>query len=216
MRHPRTALTVPAALLLALGVAACQGGTTADHTTPTATPSASATPSQSVPLPEALATPTAQTVSAMDIAVGDCLTYVTAGDAADASNTQTPEPSASQSAGATADASANAAEPGTVSSVNLVDCAAPHLYEVYAEGAIAADAFPDDGLMEQYVADICYDAFENYVGTSYDDAYTQGRYAVTSLRPTQSTWEQGDRRVSCLLTSVDGGEFTGSARGADS
>ncbi|WP_180272036.1 septum formation family protein [Actinomyces ruminis] len=126
-------------------------------------------------------------------------------------NTQTPEPSASQSAGATADA----AEPGTVSSVNLVDCAAPHLYEVYAEGAIAADAFPDGGLMEQYVADICYDAFENYVGTSYDDAYAQGRYAVTSLRPTQRTWEQGDRRVSCLLTSVDGGELTGSARGAD-
>lgn len=199
MRHPRTALTIPAALLLALGVTACRGGTTADHATPTATPSASATPSQGVPLPEALATPTAPTVSAMDIAVGDCLTYAASGDAADAST----------------NASASAAEPGTVSSVNLVDCAAPHLYEVYAEGTIAADAFPDGGIMEQYVADICYDAFENYVGTSYDDAYTQGHYAVTSLRPTQSTWEQGDRRVSCLLTSVDGGELTGSARGAD-
>ncbi|RAX20802.1 MULTISPECIES: septum formation family protein [Actinomyces] len=222
MRHPRTALAIPAALLLALGVTACQGGTTADPATPTTTPSPSATPSQGVPLQEALATPTAQTVSAMDIEVGDCLTYATPGDAADAgaetSNTQTPEPSASQPDTATADASANtasAAEPGTVSSVDLIDCAAPHRYEVYAEGAIAADAFPEGDLMEQYVSDICYDAFENYVGTSYDDAYTQGRYAVTSLRPTQSTWAQGDRRVSCLLTSVDGGDLTGSARSSD-
>ncbi|WP_180272037.1 hypothetical protein [Actinomyces ruminis] len=83
MRHPRTALTVPAALLLALGVAACHG-TTTEHATPAATPSASATPSQSVPLPEALATPTTQTVSAMDIAVGDCLTYTTPEEPADA------------------------------------------------------------------------------------------------------------------------------------
>ncbi|SDM31178.1 septum formation family protein [Actinomyces ruminicola] len=222
MRKTLTTLAVPAALLLSLGVAACQGSTASYTATAAGTSSTSAAPS-TTPLPEeAVATPSARTVSAMDIKVGDCLIY---GDnsvpanpsaTADASASGAPAaPSEGAPSGATADTSGGERSGGTVASASLVDCAAPHLYEVYAEGAISADAFPDDELMEQYVSDICYNAFETYVGTSYEDAYSQGRYAVTSLRPTQTTWEQGDRTVSCLLTSVDGSELTGSARGAE-
>ncbi len=207
MRYSFATLAVPAALLLTLGVSACQGSATSDTATPTATPSASAPASATTPPENAVASPSARTVSAMDFQVGDCLIY---GD-----NSVPASPTAAtDSATSAPSASASGGTGGTVASGSLVDCSAPHLYEVYAEGAISADAFPSDELMEQYIADICYDAFETYVGISYDDAYSQNTYAVTALRPTQSTWEQGDRAVSCVLASADGSELTGSARGA--
>ncbi|MDO4900183.1 septum formation family protein [Actinomyces sp.] len=216
MYRSLTAFAALAALLLTPGLAACQGGSTADPAPATPTSSASAAASQTAPPETAVATPTAQTVSAMDIKVGDCLIY---GD----NSTSAGTPAATGAAGtppATASATTGASEgtesDGTVASATLVDCASPHLYEVYAEGTISADGFPVGNVMEQYVADICYNAFESYVGISYNDAYSQGRYAVTSLRPTKTTWQQGDRKVSCILTSVDGSELTGSARGTGS
>ncbi|WP_158247601.1 septum formation family protein [Actinomyces qiguomingii] len=214
MRKTLTAFTALAALLLAPGLTACQGGTNADTATAAATPSVSAAPSE-IALPEdASATASAQTVSAMEIKVGDCLIY---GDNSTSASTPTATDASSTppaTASATADASEGTESDGTVASATLVDCASPHLYEVYAEGTISADGFPVGYVMEQYVADICYDAFESYVGISYNDAYSQGRYAVTSLRPTKATWQQGDRAVSCILTSVDGSELTGTARNA--
>ncbi|MBW3070015.1 hypothetical protein GZ998_10965 [Actinomyces sp. 594] len=220
MRYSFATLAVPAAILLTLGVSACQGSAPSGAATPTTAPSATAVSSTTAALPEeALTTPTARTVSAMDIKVGDCLIYgdnsTPATSAATEGASGAPGPTTPQATDSTdTGAAPGGGTGGTVASASLVDCAAPHLYEVFAEGAISADAFPSDELMEQYISDICYDAFQTYVGTSYDDAYSQGRYAITSLRPTQTTWEQGDRTVSCILTSVDGSELTGSARGA--
>ncbi|MDU0348981.1 septum formation family protein, partial [Actinomyces sp. MRS3W] len=161
------------------------------------------------------ATPTADVVSSMDIQVGDCLVDLADPTPATAPATTATGSTTPSAPSATGSATATGGAADTVTNVSRVDCASPHLYEVYAEGAISADTFPDDELMEQYVSDICYGAFETYVGMSYDDAYAQGSYAASSLRPTEATWAQGDRTVSCLLTSVDGSQLTGSARGAN-
>ena len=97
-----------------------------------------------------------------------------------------------------------------VSDVEVVDCSAPHLYEVYSNYQIPQSTFPDENTMksEQYTA--CHDTFETYVGIPYD----QSQYDATTLTPTENSWAQGDHAITCFLMSKDGSQLTGSLKGA--
>ena len=97
-----------------------------------------------------------------------------------------------------------------VSDVEVVDCSAPHLYEVYSNYQIPQSTFPDENTMksEQYTA--CHDTFETYVGVPYD----QSQYDATTLNPTENSWAQGDHIITCFLMSKDGSQLTGSLKGA--
>ena len=97
-----------------------------------------------------------------------------------------------------------------VSDVEVVDCSAPHLYEVYSNYQIPQSTFPDENTMksEQYTA--CHDTFETYVGVPYD----QSQYDATTLNPTENSWAQGDHAITCFLMSKDGSQLTGSLKGA--
>ena len=97
-----------------------------------------------------------------------------------------------------------------VGDVEVVDCSAPHLYEVYSNYQIPQSTFPDENTMksEQYTA--CHDTFETYVGVPYD----QSQYGATTLTPTENSWAQGDHAITCFLMSKDGSQLTGSLKGA--
>ncbi len=97
-----------------------------------------------------------------------------------------------------------------VSDVEVVDCSAPHLYEVYSNYQIPQSTFPDENTMksEQYTA--CHDTFETYVGVPYD----QSQYDVGTLTPTENSWAQGDHTITCSLMTKDGSLITGSLKGA--
>ena len=200
MRKTVHAIALPVALLLALGLSACNGSqvpvsesTGSDETTtsahddssqkPTEKPSVrvSERPSErptTSPKPTATASTKGRTIHSTELQVGDCYNY-------DDSETQ-------------------------VSNVEVVDCSAPHQYEVYSNYQITQSTFPDESTMksEQYAA--CHDTFETYVGVPYD----QSQYDVTMLTPTENSWAQGDHAITCSLAAKDDSLITGSLKGA--
>ena len=200
MRTTTRALALPTALILAVGIAACGSddsngstGTAAPQTTAASDTSSSDSGLGSVSDDSSSSAPSsasaaateadAETKSAQDLEVGDCFTDM---------GTETDDDGA------------------TVNTVDVVDCSAPHLYEVYKNGDIEADSFPTGDAMDEKTADVCYDAYADYVGTSLDESSLM----ATALTPTSSSWTLGDRTVSCVITSQDGSDLTSSAKGS--
>ncbi|BDA64419.1 hypothetical protein MANAM107_12530 [Actinomyces capricornis] len=195
----RALITIPAAMVLALGLGACQdqavstppsqdsqseaqatgsseASTSDDGTADGGTRERTAGPTQGTSAPET------SSVSSTTLSVGDCLK-----------------------------------DPGTgtgstqVGDVTVVDCSEPHLYEVYAESELTGAALPSEQEIETTAAQTCSTGFEEFVGISPEASQT---YSYTYLYPTQATWDQGDRLISCMVTTNTGTETTGSAKGA--
>jgi hypothetical protein len=103
---------------------------------------------------------------------------------------------------------------GEFTSVPTVDCAELHDSEAYKSIQIEEDEFPgDDGVAE--IADAkCVDAFEDFVGVSYDNSLLTLSYYL----PTAETWLTGDREILCLIQDADEDgnlvQATGSLAGA--
>lgn len=99
----------------------------------------------------------------------------------------------------------------SVFTVSVVDCSAPHAYEVYHEGNITASSFPSGDAMDTWVADICVDPFNTYVGVPYQSSI----YEISYFTPTEGSWSSGDRVVSCMVTTSDGSTVSQSLKGAN-
>ena len=210
MRKTVHALALPVALLLALGLSACNGGqvpvsksTGSDETTTSARADSSQEPTERPttgrpsgrpttgrpserPTTE---TPTAKgrTVQATDLQVGDCYN----------------EPDA-------ASATTNDDGKRQVGSVEVVDCEVPHQHEVYNNYKITLSTFPDSSTMQSQIQTACYSSFEDYVGKSYNES----QYEASTLTPTENSWAQGDRTITCTLVTKDNSLITGSLKGA--
>jgi hypothetical protein len=117
---------------------------------------------------------------------------------------------------------ANDLEPGDcfntdgsqVDEVSVVDCEGPHVYEAFykydLEGGSDAEYPTDEGVLEDAEAE-CRTAFQEYVGTAYDES----ALFITVIRPSETTWTEGDRTVICALNEEDETEMTGSAEGSE-
>ena len=101
-------------------------------------------------------------------------------------------------------------EGGEVSSLPGVPCSDPHDNEVYAVFDVSLDAFPGRERMTELAETRCTGRrFEDYVGVHYDDSV----YLVTSLSPTDETWNQlDDREITCIAVAPPGESLTGSIR----
>jgi hypothetical protein len=102
-----------------------------------------------------------------------------------------------------------------VDTVTVVDCESPHTYEVFAvfDHEAGTDApYPGDDALLEYADSACQPYFEDYVGIAYDDS----EYWITSVTPSQETWEgSGDREIVCALKLGEAAqETTGSAEGS--
>lgn len=90
-----------------------------------------------------------------------------------------------------------------------VPCSEPHTFEVYAEHRMPGSVFPGEDETVDEASVECSDAFGSFVGISYDDSTLDLFY----LYPTEDSWDEGDRIVSCLITDPDG-PTVGTLRGA--
>mgnify|MGYP001679891253 CR=1 FL=1 len=204
MRKTLSALVLPAALLFALGLSACNSNevpvsesTGSDETTtsahddssqkPTEKPSVrvserpSEKPSEKPttgPKPTATASTKGRTIHSTELQVGDCYNKDTTGS--------------------------------QIGDVEVVDCSAPHQYEAYNNHDIPGSDFPEGEAMGREVRNACYDSFATYVGISYDNS----TYRINSFNPTSGSWAQGDRTITCTIKSGDGSRITGSLKGA--
>lgn len=99
---------------------------------------------------------------------------------------------------------------GEVSSIEAVPCAEEHKYEIYHLFDLDLPEF-DQTAVSEGAQEGCYDAFEGYMGVSYEESF----YNFDGLQPTDGSWSQGDREVVCLATPFDGRTTTGTAKGAN-
>jgi len=95
---------------------------------------------------------------------------------------------------------------GLVDSVPTVPCSDPHDGEVYAEKVLAGDALPADA--DDQADEFCVTEFESFVGLPYADSVL----SMAVLRPTEDSWDAGDRTVQCIVHAVE--DVTGSLAGA--
>lgn len=101
-----------------------------------------------------------------------------------------------------------------VETVTVVACESPHTYEVFAvfdHEADDDDPYPGDEAIGEYADSRCQPLFEDYVGIDYEASM----YWITSVTPSDETWESGDdREIVCALKLGEEGEATsGSAEG---
>jgi len=95
-----------------------------------------------------------------------------------------------------------------VTKLPVVPCDQPHEGEVFAEKTLADTDSPDSA--SSTAEDFCVAQFEEFVGVPYDSETTLD---VTSLYPTLTSWEQGDRLIQCIVYDKDGG-VTGTLKGS--
>jgi hypothetical protein len=97
-----------------------------------------------------------------------------------------------------------------VSSVPTVPCSEPHDSEAFASTAMPDGEYPGDDAVIEAADTYCYDEFATFVGMSYDESVLE----MSSLFPTQQSWDlDDDREILCLVVSADG-QVTGTLAGA--
>lgn len=98
---------------------------------------------------------------------------------------------------------------GGATDYGLVDCAAPHDAEVFADLPIEGDAYPGEAELDRRADELCFGRpFEEFVGVAYEDS----TILALRSRPTAESWALGDRTIRCILTDelVRTGSFAGS------
>nr|WP_256414337.1 MULTISPECIES: septum formation family protein [unclassified Frigoribacterium] len=81
-----------------------------------------------------------------------------------------------------------------VSMVDLRSCDEEHQNEVYLQDELTdADAYPGDEATAAEADDLCYGAFEGFIGLPWEESEVEYLY----LTPTEQSWGQGDRSVLC-------------------
>lgn len=102
-----------------------------------------------------------------------------------------------------------------VGEVELVACDEPHEAEVYAQFDLADDELPEDPATPGYpggaeltwfAQDECRERFADAVGESYWDS----PHDLKVITPSFSTWDLGDRAITCLVVGADGEDLRSS------
>jgi uncharacterized protein DUF4190/putative regulator of septum formation len=96
-----------------------------------------------------------------------------------------------------------------VRDVPTVDCAERHDGEVYASGDLQGASHPGLTRVLELVNSACYEAFEPYVGATYEDSDLEIFY----LYPLEQTWRI-DRGYLCIAYPLDGSTLVGSVEGS--
>lgn len=90
----------------------------------------------------------------------------------------------------------------------VVDCDEPHVWEVYHIGYLPEDIEPP---IDENSQDICLGAYEDFVGQVYERSI----YDISWFQPESETFELGDRRVACLIHTLDLAPVMGSLEGVE-
>jgi hypothetical protein len=99
-------------------------------------------------------------------------------------------------------------ESDNISSLPAVPCDQPHEGEVFAMIQLPDGGYPGDEKISTDAGDRCSAAFETYAPSSVSDEKIELFY----LQPTQLSWAQGDREITCIATDP-AQKRTGSIKG---
>ena len=88
------------------------------------------------------------------------------------------------------------------------DCSTPHDYEVYFTAPLPGTRWQGEEDIDSTADDICYDTFDDYVGTSYDSS----SYDYTFFAPSRGEWSKGRHEIVCVVVAYDDDYLTGSVK----
>lgn len=92
--------------------------------------------------------------------------------------------------------------------LEIIDCAEPHYYEVYASARISGD-YPNSERLDKLIDDVCAAGFKKFVGLSSPES----KYTYTWFVPSEAEWEELlDHRIVCSA-GLDKGGITGTLKG---
>ena len=94
--------------------------------------------------------------------------------------------------------------------VEVVGCDTEHTDELFAVVVHEDDSFPGGEELLSLADEACHEAFEGYVGASYEES----GYDISYTAPSEQTWSVGDRESLCFLFDLEGELLTGSAKDA--
>jgi hypothetical protein len=92
----------------------------------------------------------------------------------------------------------------------VTDCSTPHKLEVFYVATVADPSWPGEDDVDDEADDICYQAFERYVGRAYEDS----EYDYTFYAPSEQEWASGERTVVCVVQPA-GRYLVGSVQDTD-
>lgn len=81
----------------------------------------------------------------------------------------------------------------------VTDCSTPHDLEVFATAQLTEQPWPGTSAVDSDADELCYDAFEGYVGVAQEDS----DYDYTFFAPSKREWAEGRRTVVCVITPAD-------------
>ena len=90
----------------------------------------------------------------------------------------------------------------------IVDCSAPHWGEVYALTPIDAETLPDFEELNTMAFQACTPAFEEYVGTPYEESSLD----ATWYFPNASNWDAGEHVIACVAVPLEAPSLTQSVK----
>jgi hypothetical protein len=96
-----------------------------------------------------------------------------------------------------------------IETVPTVPCSEPHDNEAYLSVDLPDGEFPGDEYIATESDTICYDAFTDFVGVSYEES----RLDYFPMTPTEGSWGGGDREVMCFVFDANAEKLTGTAAG---
>ncbi len=97
-----------------------------------------------------------------------------------------------------------------IAGVTIVDCASAHYGEVYSVSVMQATSYVQEAIYSE-ADDLCYFAYEDYVGVDYADS----EFYYEAYSPSPAGWRMGDRETTCVATSFESdtvGSLQGSGR----
>jgi hypothetical protein len=93
--------------------------------------------------------------------------------------------------------------------LDVTDCTTAHDLEVYFSPTLPDPVWPGTGDVANAADTLCEEAFEGYVGTSYNSSDLDYDFYA----PTESDWDAGKHRIACVITP-SGDSLTGSVKGS--
>lgn len=96
-----------------------------------------------------------------------------------------------------------------VTGFDTKDCGESHEAEVFHKFDLDGDTLPSDDQIFTRVEEECVPAFEEYTGR---DFWSDEELDLTMITPSQDTWDDDDRTVTCLAVRLDGQPMTESVR----
>ncbi|WP_232831948.1 septum formation family protein [Nocardiopsis sp. FIRDI 009] len=99
----------------------------------------------------------------------------------------------------------------SISEVPVVDCAEPHIYEIYYAGDLDGDEYPGEEEVVEMTSERCEEEFAEFVGVPSERSELDHSW----LFPTEDGWNgDDDREILCLVHERGDGQVSGSLEGA--